>query len=1353
MRLFRVPTGCILAAPLLWAALAPAAFGLDPAKQISQYPLRVWDDSDGLPQNSVIDITQTSDGYLWLGTLEGLVRFDGVRFVVFDRRTNPELTSQRMQVLEPDPAGYLLVGTENGGLLRFDGREFTPVPFPGRSPTGWSATSLQIDREGDIWVGTLIELLRLPAGGERLEVVLDDTNGVWQLFEDPDGMLWVGTNRGILLGGRGGFETLDLPPEIGTYPVRSFEIAGPDELWVSLWSSGGVLRLERPPGAGWDAAAVTRHLAGMTIIHVVRDRQGSLWMASEGAGLLRFSDRGLETLGTDRGYPSEYVLAIYEDREGNLWTGADSGGLCQLRDGKFTVLREAEGLSDDFVLSVLEDRRGDLWVGTYGAGLNRLRPDRWPLEVETYGLREGLPDLWVWSLLDASDGTLWVGTYDGVVRLRDGRVVESLSESLFRGIWVRHLLEDSSGTIWLATNHGLHRVDGRSVRRLDGIPEGETVMTLLEDSSGVLWIGTRSGVFRLPLDGEAARPAWVQAMGRSTARGMHEDGEGRVWVGTEGFGLYVWDGGDVLHLTGAEGLHDDLISSILEDGEGDLWLSSNKGIFRASKEELIAAASGGPPAGEVFDAADGMPSRECNGGSQPAGWKDSAGRLWFPTIKGLVGIDPSDIPVNRVPPPVHVESVVVDGVERFGAAGPLTLEPGRHAVRFDFTGLSLVAPETVRFRYRLQGFDEEWMEEVGRRSAFYTNLPPGSYTFRVAAANDDGVWSAAEATFGLRQLPHFWQTNLFRLSAIVGVLLLGVAVSAWRMRALSRRAAQLETTVAERTRQLAREVEKTEEQAAKLRELDEVKSRFFANISHEFRTPLTLILGPLDGMLQGDDRDLGDRDRGELRRVRAAGRRLSRLIEQLLGISKLAAGRVKLTAEPLDLAAFLGRLIDVFASLAEAREVELTFDAAGAGSLVAWCDAEKLETIVSNLLSNALKFTPAGGRVVVRLAVADGERARIEVEDSGVGIPGEEQAKLFDRFYQVARTDTGGTGIGLSLVRDLVELHRGRIGVSSREGDGTTFTVELPLGREHLTDDDLAPTAAAGGAGPTLANARLEASVEASAERTPRTPRRGAEHGAKATGPLVLVVDDHPGLRDFVRRGLEESGFRVAEAADGRSGLEAARELDPALILSDVMMPEVDGFELCRRVKADPEIDHIPVVLLTARADPEDKLQGFEHGADAYLPKPFDQTELRVRVGNLIESRSRLRERYRRDGRLLPEEIAATPLDQAFLERLVATLEERLADPGLDVTGLAREMAMSRRSLQRKLKALTGDTPHELLQRFRLERADQLLQQGAGNVGEVALAVGYEDPGTFTKAFRRRFDLAPSERLASSAGE
>jgi signal transduction histidine kinase/DNA-binding response OmpR family regulator len=688
------------------------------------------------------------------------------------------------------------------------------------------------------------------------------------------------------------------------------------------------------------------------------------------------------------------------------------------------------------------------------------------------------------------------------------------------------------------------------------------------------------------------------------------------------------------------------------------------------------------------------------------------------------------------------------GKEERPLGAALRLPPPQRSFVLELTAPSFLAPERQRFRFRLVPYDAGWIEAGASREASYTSVPPGRYRFEARAAGPDGGWSPA-AALPVEVVPRFWETGWFRaLAALLAAVAVVALIQGWDVRQRARRR-QLERLVEERTATIAA-------QAEKLRELDDLKSQFFANVSHELRTPLTLTLGPLQDALDGRFGPLRADLAQQIELAQRNAQRLLGLVDQLLDVARINAGRLDLELRRGDLAAVVRQRVEAFLPLAERRGIELSL-AAPAERVGAWFDEVQIEKVLDNLLGNALKFTPRGGRVSVafvnRLEASPAGQVGVSVRDSGPGIPAGQLERIFERFYQVeatARRRWPGAGIGLALARQLADLHGGAITVESAEGEGACFTVFL-WGEEQRLPAELAGRAVDTGTRDQRPSGTPTRPLAFPAE-TPHEPLRlhapaGEAREADDERTTVLVVDDHQDVRAYIRRHLEPE-YRVVEAADGLAGLEAARRRVPDLVVSDVMMPGLDGNALLRKLREDPELEFVPVVLLTARASPESRIQGFREGVDDYLVKPFDPRELKARVANLIAGRKRWMARFEgfeaKPQALRVSEINVTSADKAFLARVQGAVEERLGDSELTVENLAEALACDRSYLLRKLRSLTGETPSGLIRSLRLQRAEQLLRAGAGAVSEVAYGVGFKSVAHFSNAFQEQFGERPS---------
>jgi signal transduction histidine kinase/CheY-like chemotaxis protein len=821
---------------------------------------------------------------------------------------------------------------------------------------------------------------------------------------------------------------------------------------------------------------------------------------------------------------------------------------------------------------------------------------------------------------------------------------------------IRAIYEDNQGRLWVGTaNNGLYCRRGDTWTR---IAPDVSARVIKQTRNGSLWMGTNGrGLFRYR-NGEFDQVTPEDGLSSALVRAIHEDSTGALWIGTEDKGLNRIDRQGTLTLADdsiaiirkSDGLFDNVISQILPDGHGRLWMSSNRGLFWARRTELHAVADG--QAGRLrsvsYTEAEGLRNREANGGMQPAGIRASSGALWFPTQEGAVRIHPDSLSTNDVPPPIVIERIITDSTSH-KASAPVQLPVGVRNFEVAFAGLKLSNPDALTFRYRLRGFEGQGPQVTERRRATYTNVPPGRYTFEVRARTDGGVRSPAPATVRIEIPSHWWETRWFYMLCGLGLLGVGLGAYQWRTRQLRRRQQELEETVAERTKQIRQKNDELAQQAEKLKELDEAKSRFFANLSHEFRTPLTLIRGPVQEVREHLTRvDVNlDEQAEQLAVVERNTDRLRRLVDQLLTLARMDAGSYELAARPTNLGAEVQRIAQAFAPLAERNDLTLTMkmeETEAPDPVVV--DREALEHILGNLLSNAIKFTPEGGRVTVTVT-DQGEHAAMTVADTGPGIPEDKQDTVFERFERTDEKQSGdqeGVGIGLAFANDLVDLHGGTIALDSAAGDGTRVTVRFPRGTTHLPDEHLAtapqepdddarpssPTpdvsSSADGAPASHTPSSADDASPSDPEPAPRAPGSDEEPQRK----VVLVVDDNADVRRYVRSILAPT-YTVIEAAHGEEGLDQAREATPDCILADVMMPTMDGVTMVRHLKSDRATAHIPIVMLTARAGTEHEIEGLEAGADDYVTKPFDAGVLQARVAGMIEVRQRLRRRIRQE--------------------------------------------------------------------------------------------------------------------------
>lgn len=1350
--------------------------------QNHQFKFKHLNIKDELSHPEVRTILKDSRGFVWVGTGSGLNRFDGyvVKSFFNDPRDTTTLVDNSIYELFETPDGDIGVITYGGfnlynpetetfqrnltsfyskygtssslknivrdvdgafwfvepdKLIRYTSQDHQSISI--RHVDGESSSIVNdpimeftIDKNGNRWVvhsNGIVEKIEIHSGHgrvvRRITSVFESNNHhqtKYRLLCDSDGDLWVCAphmHQGVFYyslreNTLHHFTTDSKAQRLSSNSVSTFVEEQPGIVWIGT-DHGGITILDKKTLS----VKYIRHedgdetsLAENSVNSLYRDDQGIIWIGTYKRGVSYYHS-GIYPFELYKHYsiepgslPFEDINRFEEDDKGNLWIGTNGGGLLYFdrKTGKFKQYQHEPGnpnsLSGDVIVSLCLDSDKNLWIGTFKEGLNKFDGKKFVRFRNIPGDTASLPSQDVWEIFEDSRKRLWIGTLNAGAALLDKKTgkfhrVRMWGPNGLQSVTIDAIAEDRKGNIWFGTSWGI-----------DILSEDQRVFTHYESSSDP---GSLSN--NIVLDIEL-------------------DSKGRVWVGTDD-GLNLYNESEKEFRTFRANPKNNAVLTIQEDNFGNLWLSTLNGLL----EMTFESNSLDSVSYKRHTESDGLQGRQFN---RNAGFRTRSGELVFGGPTGfniLSGGEHKEVPPLRKiifsDLELYEKSVAigeqVDGVvilnKSITETAEIVLPPNKHFFSIKFSALNYFNPDRDQYMYKLDGLNSDWLPvDAKNHEIVFNGLNPGHYTLRVKAANSDGVWIDKEATLGITIQPPFWKTNT-AFAMYVG-LLLGILLIA---RKLIQQREKLKFALEEERREIQR-----------IHELDMMKVKFFTNVSHEFRTPLTLILTPIERLIK---KATDSEELTQFQLIQRNGKRLMKLVNQLLDFKKLEVHEIKFVPLRGDIIDFARDTVFSFSDLSDKKHIRLSFETS-IEHLETLFDHDKLEKILFNLLSNAIKFTLENGIVSVRLDVLQEEEAkflRIEVKDTGIGIPEDKLDRIFEPFFQNELPKSLvniGSGIGLSITKEFVRIHGGRITVTSEVGKGSCFSVLLPLpdidhGAQAEVEQDDSFTLVEEDS--DLQNAGH--AVEILEKQAVKTRRKS-----------LLLVEDNDDFRFYLKDNLKFL-YTIHEAKNGVEGWNQILAVQPDLIVSDIMMPEMNGIELCTKIKSDERVSHIPVILLTARSSEEQRLEGFKTGADDYITKPFNFEVLEARIKNLLRQREKSQKSFRKTLDVKSSELQITPLDVKFIENAVKSVEKNISSQDFSVEDLGVELGISRAYVFRKILALTGKTPLEFIRTIRLQHAAQLLEKSQLSVREVAYKVGFNNPKYFTKYFKEQFHVLPSE--------
>ncbi len=1318
------------------------------------------------------------------------VDYDGVGLSIFfqekdefqnytENESQPEyIGNQDAQIVHQTTDSLVWIGTKTGlYLYNYNKNIFTKI----ENTDHLSILSLLEDTMGNLWIGTGDQtdntvgqgLYLLRTTDMTLTKVKGDDFQISAFFQDSKGDIWVGTNKGI-------GKIFDYAPSIKPFSevayrllkiplirsdvpyivVSSFYEMPNGQIWFA--TSHGLGRLSKSHGEQYEVNFYNNDPAmsdsnGLTeYTDILLDKLGQIWVNSTnsnyGLGLYdEVNDRFINQLltFTELDLRNSRSIDVFIDRNNLLWVGTERDGLIKFdleKKGVQTIRHnpsKKNSLASKNVFGISEDPQGKLWIGT-AFGLSHYNKSTGEIKNYTTENLDMNSDI-IFSVLHDTKGHLWLGHWPhqlSKIDLKTNRNDPYRINDGFYGWTISSLLE-LKGDVWIGTHtRGVYKaVDGTKKLKnyrfyKNGKLNNAATESIYADSKGIIWVGTSSGLYWFNSANDSFEFFKMDDDTLPLNDGIYSiyEIDSILWLGTYSGGLVELNLRErMMHrYTESNNLSSNSVRGILSEDDQYLWLSTNNGISKFNLTNHIV---------KFYNEYDGLQGNEFNVNSY---FKTKDGKMCFGGTNGMSIIDPKKLKDNPylAEPTLTNFSLFYKKVQvgdtingqvvlnsNISYTKNITLNHLNNVFTIEFSAMHLSIPSKNKYAYKLEGFDTYWTNtDAQNRKATYTSLPKGDYIFRVRASNCDGIWSEQEAVMNITILPPWWNTMAFRLLLLLFTIILFYLLYSFRIKRIQESNRKLEFMIKDKTKVL--ELQNTEiiEMADKLHEADQSKIKFFMNISHEFRTPLSLILGPLENMLNSTQLQFEDRENAKIMERNA--HRLLRLINQLLDSTELQLDIIKLSVSKNDIVYFVRKVFHAFDHKAEVQGIQYNFYSEMA-SIHGWFDGDKLEKILYNLISNAFKFTPMYGEISVRLEVFE-NKVKLYVEDTGMGIQADKLDKIFDRFYQIEDKSQrkSGTGIGLNFAKNLALRHKGQLTVTSEYGIGSTFSLIIPIGDADYNDAE--KVAESIDVNERVLNIQ-KLFLETKEEDTTSEKRKK---------PAIIIVEDSLDMTAHLKNSLKDD-FDITATKNGKEALIIANQIRPDLIVSDIMMPIMDGLELCAKVKESEVLSHVPVILLTAKSSEHSVIEGYTHGADDYLTKPVDLKMLKTRAWNLIKSRQLLRKRFSSGVHLIPDDVEMEKGELVFLEKFVSIVEKNLSNSNLSYRDFIEDLGISKSLLYSKINKITGQSLNVFIRTLRLKHAALMLTDSTKNIKEVAYSTGFNDLQYFSKCFKIQFGKSP----------